>query len=64
MIYSRAFDELPVAAKEAVYARMWAILSGQDKGRQYSKLSAADRAAIVSILLATKTGLPSYFRPI
>src|SRR6185436_10786276 len=51
MIYSPAFDGLPDAAKDAVYARLWAILSGKDKASKYSKLTTADRAAIVGILL-------------
>jgi hypothetical protein len=62
MIYSRAFDELPAATKDAVYARLWAVLSGQDKAKKYSVLARADRAAIVSILLETKQGLPAYYR--
>ena len=62
MIYSRAFDALPSAAKDAIYERLWAVLSGTDKARKYSKLSPDDRAAIVSILLDTKPGLPTYFR--
>jgi hypothetical protein len=61
MIYSRAFDELPRPTKEAIYARLWTILSGKDKTPKYSKLSTADRAAIVSILLDTKKDLPKYF---
>lgn len=64
MIYSRAFDELPAAAKDAVYARLWEILSGQEKAQKYSVLARADRAAIVSILLETKQGLPAYYRPL
>jgi hypothetical protein len=63
MIYAPAFDALPAAAKEAVYARMWTILSGQEKN-QVSQLSLADRQAIVEILRDTKTSLPDYFRPI
>jgi hypothetical protein len=62
MVYSRAFDALPDAAKDAVYARLWAILSGKDATRKYSKLSSADRTAIVAILMETKPGLPPYFR--
>lgn len=62
MIYSRAFDALPGAAKNAVYTRLWDVLSGKDKAPKYAKLSAADRAAIVSILLETKTDLPANFR--
>jgi len=62
MIYSRAFDELPAATKDSVYARLWEVLSGKDKAPRYSKLSTDDRAAIVSILLETKPDLPAYFR--
>jgi hypothetical protein len=61
MIYSRAFEELPAAARDAVYARLWTILSGKEKTPKYSKLTAADRAAIVSILLETKKDVPEYF---
>ena len=64
MIYSRAFDKLPDIAKNGVYSRLWDVLSGKDKAPKYSKLSAADRAAIVDILVETKTDLPAYFRPL
>ena len=62
MIYSRPFDELPDVTKEAIYERLWAILSGQEKSAKYSRLSRADRADIVSILLETKKDLPLYYR--
>ena len=61
MIYSDAFDALPANAKEAVYARMWEILSGQDASPRYAVLSPEDRQAIVEILRETKDGLPEYF---
>lgn len=64
MIYSPAFDGLPDAAKEAVYAKLWAVLSGKDKTRKYSKLTPELRSAIVGILLDTKPGLPAYFKPL
>jgi hypothetical protein len=64
MIYSPAFDGLPAAEKEAVYERLWAVLSGKDKARKYSKLSPDVRSAIVGILLETKPNLPQYFRPL
>jgi hypothetical protein len=64
MIYTPAFDALPGRAKEAVYARMWEVLSGQDKDRSYERLSPADRQAIVEILRDTKPGLPDYFAPL
>jgi hypothetical protein len=62
MIYSPAFDGLPAAAKDAVYARMWAVLSGGDSAAKYSRLTATDRAAVIEILRETKRDLPAYFR--
>lgn len=62
MIYAKAFDSLPDAARSAVYQRMWQILSGKENASKYSRLSAADRRTIVEILLDTKAGLPDYFR--
>jgi hypothetical protein len=64
MIYSPAFDGLPDASKNAVYSKLWAVLSGKDKSRKYSYLTADIRAAIVGILLETKQGLPAYFKPL
>ncbi|HEV3217206.1 MAG TPA: hypothetical protein VGZ27_15860 [Vicinamibacterales bacterium] len=64
MIYSSAFDALPDLAKDLVYKRMWQILSGEEKEAPYTRLSLADRQAIVQILRETKKGLPEYFRPL
>ena len=62
MIYSDAFDAMPPLARNAVYRRLWRILSGAEHGEPYSHLSAADRAAIVEILRTTKKDLPEYFK--
>jgi hypothetical protein len=62
MIYSEAFDALPDQAKDAIYKRMWQVLSGADKGKKYARLAAVDRRAIIEILRETKPGLPEYFR--
>jgi hypothetical protein len=63
MIYTDAFDALPRAAKDAVYARMWEILSGREKRTPWTtRLTAVDRRAIVEILRATKKDLPPYFQ--
>ena len=62
MIYSPLFDGLPATAKEAIYRRMWEVLSGQDKQPSYNSLSPADRRAIVEILRDTKKDLPAYFK--
>jgi hypothetical protein len=57
MIYSAAFNALPLEVKDAVYRRMWSVLSGEHP----SRLSIDDRRAIIGILRATKPGLPQYF---
>ena len=61
LIYSEPFDAMPAAAKAAVYARMWEILSGEERGARYERLTPADRQAIVEILRDTKKDLPAYF---
>jgi hypothetical protein len=62
LIYSEVFDAMPREAKDAVYARMWQILSGVDTHPRYDRLSADDRQAVVEILQETKPDLPEYFR--
>jgi hypothetical protein len=62
MIYSDAFDGLPAGARDAVYRRMYAVLSGAEQTPRYSHLSPSDRRAIIDILHETKRDLPAYFR--
>jgi hypothetical protein len=64
MIYADAFDALPSDARDAIYRRLWQVLSGEETGARYARLSAADRRAIVEILRDTKKNLPAYFEPI
>lgn len=64
MIYTDAFDDLPAPARDAIYERMWRVLSGMDPDPKYTRLSFANRKAIVEILRETKKGLPAYFRPV
>jgi len=64
MIYTPAFDALPEMARQAVYERMWAVLSGEEDGARYARLSLEDRRAVVEILRATKPDLPDYFQPL
>src|SRR5688572_13498619 len=61
MIYTEAFDALPPGTLAVVYERLWKILSGAVTDGDYSKLSLADRRAIIEILRETKSGLPAYF---
>ena len=64
MVYSPAFDALPASALDAVYRRMWTILSGQETDATYRRLTRADRTAIVEILRETKASLPRYFQAV
>jgi hypothetical protein len=61
MIYSEAFDALPADARDAIYRRLWRVLSGDEAAARYRNLSLTDRQAIVEILIDTKKGLPEYF---
>jgi len=63
MIYSAAFDQLSPAAKQAIYGRMWQVLSGADAAPKYARLSRADRLAVIEILRETKKDLPGFFTP-
>jgi hypothetical protein len=64
MIYAPAFDALPAVARQAVYSRLWDILSAKESDKRYGQLSLTERAAIVDILRDTKKALPDYFQPI
>jgi hypothetical protein len=57
MIYTAAFNSLPSDTKDAIYRRMWTILSGAET----TPLSLADRKAVIEILRDTKPDLPAYF---
>jgi hypothetical protein len=54
MIYSEAFDTMPLAARERVYRRLYEVLSGEDQSPRFAHLSADDRSAILAILRETK----------
>lgn len=60
-IYSTAFDGLPPVVRQAVYHRLWDVLSSPTPDPRYAHLAAADRRAIVEILRATKDDLPLVF---
>ena len=61
MIHTEAFDALPETALDAIYRRLWAVLSGAVAEPPYDRLTFADRQAIVEILRDTKPDLPDYF---
>jgi hypothetical protein len=62
MVYSEPFRALPVEARDAVYVRMWDILSGRDTNPKYARLTAEDRRAVVDILVETLHDLPTGFK--
>lgn len=62
MIYSAAFTALPSDARQALYGRVWEILSGRESGPRYAALAASDRRAIAEILRGTLHDLPDSFR--
>jgi hypothetical protein len=61
MVYSDAFKAMPVQAREAIYDRMWDVLSGADPNPRYRRLSAADREAVIEILRSTISEAREYF---
>jgi hypothetical protein len=61
MIYSDAFEQLPPAAKRAIYAQLWDVLSGAVRAPKYARLSVVDRDRIIEILRETKKDLPASF---
>jgi len=58
MVYSPAFAGLPRDVRDAIYRRMWDILSGRDSASKYSRLSDSDRRNVTEILRATLHDLP------
>lgn len=61
MIDSAAFAALPAPAKQAVYARLWEVLSGADRPTTDTGLPLVERQAIADILRATHRDWPPSF---
>jgi hypothetical protein len=59
LIYSEAFDALPPVAKQAVYERLDAILSGRERDADFDHLTPELRREILAILRATKPDFPN-----
>lgn len=62
LVYSDAFDALPEPAKDYIWRRLWDVLNGRDTRKEFATLTPDDRTAVREILLATKSGLPAYWR--
>ena len=62
LIYSDAFDNLPVPMKEYLYRKLWDVLNGRDEDEAFVSLQPDDSRAILEILLETKKNLPAYWK--
>ena len=60
LIYSDAFDALPLPAKEYVFQRLNEVLSGKEQSKEFAHLSPDDRQAIREILTETKPEFASF----
>jgi hypothetical protein len=63
MLYSAAFAALPDAVRQAIYGRIWDVLSGNETAPKYTRLSPEDRSAVLQILRETLQDLPERFGP-
>jgi hypothetical protein len=64
LVYTDLFEHLPRAARDAIFERMWQILSGQERDQRYRRLTLEDRKAVVEILRDTLENIPTYFRTV
>ena len=62
LIYSTAFDALPVEMKNYLWARLQQILTGQDRSATYTTMTALDRSAVLEILRETKPEFAAWLR--
>lgn len=62
LILNPAFDALPAPMRDSILTRLHGILTGMDQDRQFAKIAAADRQAILEILRETKPSLPDVWR--
>jgi hypothetical protein len=61
MVYSDLFDGLPASIRDRVYRALYDVLTGKNIKPKYGALSAADRRAVLEIVLDTKRNLPDYW---
>ena len=61
MIYSKTFDNMPESIRQAIYQRLYDILTGRNHTPRFARLLPDDRRAILEILRDTKPALPGYW---
>ncbi|MEP6671847.1 MAG: hypothetical protein ABJF10_21985 [Chthoniobacter sp.] len=64
LIYSEAFDQIPMVMRDHLLQRLYDILTGKDEDPEFSKITANDRQAVLEILRETKPNLPAYWQPL
>jgi hypothetical protein len=62
LVYSDAFQKLPVEVKEAALRKLYAVLTGAEGTAEFAHLSAADREAIREILADTLPDRPDWWK--
>lgn len=63
MIYSPIFDALPAPLRDRFWQRLWTVLNEPKSPEPFDLLPETEKSDIKAILLATKSGLPSYWKP-
>lgn len=61
LVYSEAFEGLPLRLKSVIYRRLFEVLTSEDRSEAFDHLSPLDRQDIFEILRDTKKGLPDYW---
>lgn len=62
LIYSPHFDGLPTPLRDRFWERLWALLNEERSPEPFDLLRTGEKQDIKEILLATKPGLPSYWK--
>jgi hypothetical protein len=59
MVYSKAFDGMPLAVREEFFHRLWDILNREGGVEGFQHLGAEEKTNLVEILRDTKKDLPN-----
>ena len=62
LIYSTAFDSLPLEMKSYLWRRLEEILTDKDQSPTYATMTAQDRQAVLEILRDTKPEFAAWLR--
>jgi hypothetical protein len=62
LVYSESFDQMPQAARDYVYRRLFEILSRKDRSEDFAHLTDADRSSLLEILPETKPEFAAWIK--